>query len=135
MCLLPWGTETYRTSATAANEGFPDWDGHNNTFSLEYPGALPKVNPILRVSIKCERSLLSLKRQSLGVAQISLRQLQIEPNKYNDNWYPLYRDGKITEARVRVSFMFCPAALPKDQQGASVSRFSCRFEPSQNTLL
>ena len=122
LSLLPWGEEIFHTDLASANDGYPDWDGHNNMFSLQYPGALPKVNPILRVSVKTEGQLFR-KKQHLGVAQISLRRLAIEPNKYNDDWYALYRDGIKTDAKIRVSFMFCPTVLSKDLRG---SRFKTR---------
>ena len=114
MSLLPWAKERFRTAITSLNGGFPDWEDHSNTFSFEYPGALPTVNPLISVSLKVERSMFSLKKVVLGVAQVPLRKLEIQPNKYNDYWYPLYRDGKRTGARVRVSFMLCPSDNKSD---------------------
>ena len=77
MTLLPWGNERYSTSSTPLNEGYPDWEGHSNSLSFDYPGALPKVNPMNRITIKCERSLLSLKKTVLGVVQVPLRKFLV----------------------------------------------------------
>ena len=108
MTLLPWGNERYSTSSTPLNEGYPDWEGHSNSLSFDYPGALPKVNPMIRIPIKCERSLLSGKKTVLGVVQVPLRKFLVAINQYNDNWYPVFKNGAKTDGKVRVSFMFCP---------------------------
>ena len=105
--LLPWAKERFRTALTPFNDGFPDWEGHSNTFSFEYPGALPKVN---------------LKKVTLGIVQVPLRKLEIQANKYNDSWYPLYRDGKRTGGQVRVSFMLCPMETIKDSSSMILPR-------------
>ena len=102
-------------------------------FSLQYPGALPKVNPILRISVKTE-GMLFRKKQHIGVAQISLRSLTIEPNKYNDDWYSLYRDGIKTDAKIRVSFMFSPMVLSKDLRGSRGRALYCRQQSPENAL-
>lgn len=69
--LLPWANERFHTASTSFNDGHPDWEGHSNTFSFEYPGALPKVNPLISISIKCERTVFSLKKTVLGEAQVN----------------------------------------------------------------
>ena len=86
------------------------------------------MNPLISVSLKVERSVFSLKKVVLGVAQVPLRKLEIQPNKYNDHWYPLYRDGKRTGARVRVSFMLCPVDDDKADQVDSYPQKTHYFE-------
>lgn len=90
------------------NDGFPDWQGHDNTFSFDYPGALPKVNPLIRITIKPIKTFFSLMRPAIGEVQVPLRKLDIVPNRYHDSWYDVYKDGKKTAGQVRVSFMFSP---------------------------
>ena len=106
--MKPWGNERFKSAVTSLNDGYPDWEGHNNTFSFEYPGALPKVNPLIRITIKSERSFLSIIKPVLGEVQVPLRKLEIVANRYHDNWYTLYKDSKKTAGKVRVSFMFSP---------------------------
>lgn len=115
--LKPWGNERYKSGVTSLNEGYPDWEGHSNTFSFDYPGALPKVNPLIRITIKPERSFLSIIKPALGEVQVPLRKLEIVPNRYHDNWYVIYKDGKKTEGQVRVSFMFSPDVNRKTVSG------------------
>lgn len=120
--MLPWGNERYSTSSTSLNDGYPDWEGHSNSLSFDYPGALPKVNPMIRIVIKCERSVLALKKTVLGVVQVPLRNYLVATNQYNDNWYPVYKNGAKTEGKVRVSFMFCPD--PTKSSGTSSTPLS-----------
>ena len=106
--LKPWGNERYKSGITSLNEGNPDWEGYNNTFSFDYPGALPKVNPLIRITIKPERGFFSVMKPALGEVQVPLKELDIVPHRYHDAWYAIYKDGKITKGEVRVSFMFSP---------------------------
>lgn len=88
------------------------------------------MNPLIRITIKCERSFLALKKVALGVVQVPLRKLLIEPNQYNDNWYSVFRNGKKTEGKVRVSFMLCPDKTQKNVDLGSVSISLSRVAPN-----
>ena len=100
------------------NNGNPDWENKNNTFSFDYPGALPKVNPLIRITIKPQHSILGLIKPPLGEVTVPLKELEIFPNRYHDEWYFIYKDGKKTNGKVRVSFMFSPDGNSSEVTGS-----------------